>query len=671
MSGKNLIEVCRIPLIFIVIISLLFIQKTAAQCIVDLGTDQNLCNGPVTIISNINNAGICTNCNNVPILDNGSVTSLSGFTLGSGLIDLFDPINMGAIPDQSGFALQVSSTSINPVTTFYTHLEPLCPGSTYEVCWHDIDGGANSIAGAGEFEYQVELGGETNTFVTQNFWKKKCLTFVATGAEEHWDVSHLWNPELNLSYNQFLLDEISIKEIAAPSSINKIWTGPNDFTTNAEEIIASVPGIYCLEITDCELCVSNDCIEITNCMSGLGDYTWNDQNKNGIQEAWEPPLEGILIKLYLSSDLDKTNPLDSVVSDSNGYYEFQDLDPELDYFLHFGDLEDYELTLKTGIATDGIGNNSDANPLNGCTEIINLEMDEFDSSIDAGYFLTEFFYVDIDVFLQGPLEIGPAGKLDGDEGSENEIEFSQKAPDGWLMRDDLRVKNLLPTSEPYTADPNITHLNGGESFDPGLLDTIGKNAIMDWIIAEAHLSSDPEVIVGTRAVLVQRDGDVVDMDGHSPVKFKLPPDYYFIAIRHRNHLGVMTSDPYYFGPGFNPTIDFTNPSMETFGNNAQVILGEASAMWSGNANQDQGVVFQGNQNDPNSIFFDVLTAPENSSSQLNYILEGYHASDINLDGEVIYQGINNDPSFIFFNILSHPENTGFSTNYSIHEQLPN
>ena len=262
----------------------------------------------------------------------------------------------------------------------------------------------------------------------------------------------------------------------------------------------------------------------------------------------------------------------------------------------------------------------------------------------------ESFFVDIKVFLQGPLEMSDQG--------------------GWMMRDDLRNKKLIPFTEPYSANSNFTHTYGGESFDQGLLDVLGENAIVDWIIVETRLSLDPAVIVATRAGLVQRDGNVVDIDGLSPLKFDLPADYYYIAIRHRNHLGIMTAESYYLTPDFINTIDFANPNSETYGNHAQANFGSTLAMWSGNANEDLNTVFQGNGNDPNSIFFDVLTQGNNANNESNYILEGYYSSDINLDGNVLYQGPNNDPSFIFFNILIHSENTGTSTGFIIHQQMP-
>jgi hypothetical protein len=50
--------------------------------------------------------------------------------------------------------------------------------------------------------------------------------------------------------------------------------------------------------------------------------------------------------------------------------------------------------------------------------------------------------------------------------------------------------------------------------------------------------NDPAVIVQRRAGLIQRDGDIVDLDGVSPLTFTGGASgNYYVTVRHRNHLG--------------------------------------------------------------------------------------------------------------------------------------
>lgn len=58
-------------------------------------------------------------------------------------------------------------------------------------------------------------------------------------------------------------------------------------------------------------------------LSSVGDFVWEDQNKNGIQDLDEPGLQGVVMYLYAE---DGTS-MDSTITDENGRYEFTDIFP--------------------------------------------------------------------------------------------------------------------------------------------------------------------------------------------------------------------------------------------------------------------------------------------------------------------------------------------------------
>ncbi len=89
-----------------------------------------------------------------------------------------------------------------------------------------------------------------------------------------------------------------------------------------------------------------------------------------------------------------------------------------------------------------------------------------------------------------------------------------------LMSDALRVEGLIPLFEPYGGLG--FSLTNGEFLDPLVLSTSGPNAIVDWVLLELRSSEDSSTVVGRRSGLVQRDGDVVDIDGISPISFGIP-----------------------------------------------------------------------------------------------------------------------------------------------------
>lgn len=106
-----------------------------------------------------------------------------------------------------------------------------------------------------------------------------------------------------------------------------------------------------------------------------------------------------------------------------------------------------------------------------------------------------------------------------------------------LMRDDLRTKNLISLQEPFSA----LGLGGnGEIIETGVLNTSGNDAIVDWVLVEIE---DDSGNISTRAALLQRDGDIVDMDGQSALSFNgLLEEFYRISIRTRNHMPIHTAN---------------------------------------------------------------------------------------------------------------------------------
>lgn len=143
-----------------------------------------------------------------------------------------------------------------------------------------------------------------------------------------------------------------------------------------------------------------------------------------------------------------------------------------------------------------------------------------------------------------------------------------------LMRDDLRKDGLLPTTSPY-SDSLETH-------DSVLMKT-GNNAIVDWIWIELRDQNDSTVILDSTSALLQRDGDVVQTDGLSPLKYNIGKDNYYIAIKHRNHLGFMSATAMAVGVTTLTEVDFSDGSIPAFGLNPLNNLAGKMVMVGGDA----------------------------------------------------------------------------------------
>ncbi len=185
-----------------------------------------------------------------------------------------------------------------------------------------------------------------------------------------------------------------------------------------------------------------------------------------------------------------------------------------------------------------------------------------------------------------------------------------------LMNDDLRSDGLIPLLEPYSL-LGYTHIGGGgETTIHSVLNSTGQNAIVDWVFIELREASDSSTAVATRSALLQADGDIVDLDGGSAVDFTstgISLGNYWVVIRHRTHIDVMSSMPIYID-GFCPGIYDFNTS-GAFNNELKLLTNGSQVVFEGDVNQD-GVI---NSADRSEVW--------NKRNQTGYI-----EVDPNLDG---------------------------------------
>ena len=189
--------------------------------------------------------------------------------------------------------------------------------------------------------------------------------------------------------------------------------------------------------------------------------------------------------------------------------------------------------------------------------------------------------VALKVFLQGPYVTGTMTPANNDK-----------------MADGLRTTSLIPTTEPYTG-LGFTHQSGGgnEQTTNAVLAVTGNDAIVDWVFIELRSKTAPATVLHTRSALIQRDGDVVDVDGTSALTFATAPgDNYYIAVKHRNHLGFRPLSSVPLG-ATTTTFDFTDNSVTMYGNRPalkQIATG-VYGMYAGDANHN-GVINSADKN---------------------------------------------------------------------------
>jgi len=176
-----------------------------------------------------------------------------------------------------------------------------------------------------------------------------------------------------------------------------------------------------------------------------------------------------------------------------------------------------------------------------------------------------------------------------------------------------------------------------------VLDVTGDDAIVDWILVELRDADQPSTVLATKAALLQRDGDVVDVDGTSPVNFCGTGEAAHVALRHRNHLAVMTAGTYDLS-GTPTAVDLTDPATITFGLEARKQLNGAMLLWSGNVAPDAVVKYTGAANDRDPIIFAL------GGLDPTAVLVAYHTADVNMDGDVKYTGQGNDRDLVLLTV---------------------
>ncbi|MBK9176892.1 MAG: hypothetical protein IPM46_11275 [Flavobacteriales bacterium] len=218
----------------------------------------------------------------------------------------------------------------------------------------------------------------------------------------------------------------------------------------------------------------------------------------------------------------------------------------------------------------------------------------------------------------------------------------------------LRAAGFIPLAEPYAA-LSYTHVGGGggETTTNGVLSTTGNNAAVDWVLVELRSSANSANVVATRSALLQADGDIVAAnDGSSALTFGAPSGSYYIAVRHRNHLGVMTAGTVAL-TNTAVTIDLSNGTTPIYGGaNAMKTIGSRNILFAGDVDRNSTLRYTGQDNDRDPILSQV------GGSVPTATVSGYFAEDVNMDGNVIYTGDGNDRDPILVNVGgSVPTNT--------------
>lgn len=115
------------------------------------------------------------------------------------------------------------------------------------------------------------------------------------------------------------------------------------------------------------------------CPAALGDFVWEDTDKDGVQDAGEPGIGGVAVTLHTVCG----GPVIATTTTSaSGGYLFTGLVPGT-YVVDFATPTGFTSTIVVGPLNDPA--NSDADPATGCSPQVTLASGETNPRIDAGF----------------------------------------------------------------------------------------------------------------------------------------------------------------------------------------------------------------------------------------------------------------------------------------------
>ena len=141
----------------------------------------------------------------------------------------------------------------------------------------------------------------------------------------------------------------------------------------------------------------------------------------------------------------------------------------------------------------------------------------------------------------------------------------------------LQQKGLVPHSQPYNTPP--WNYDGEESVENVPL------GVVDWVLVELRSTYNGSG-VARRAAFLMSDGDIYDTDSSNHINFSgISPGFYYIIVRQRNHLSVMSADS--MSLPNNTAYDFTTGQAQAYtkGSDPMISLGDGNyGMIAGDAN---------------------------------------------------------------------------------------
>jgi len=170
----------------------------------------------------------------------------------------------------------------------------------------------------------------------------------------------------------------------------------------------------------------------------------------------------------------------------------------------------------------------------------------------------------------------------------------------------LKTNDYIPTTSPYSEDPrSVASI---------------PDDIVDWVLIELRETASGAA-VASKSAFLRKNGHVVGDDGTTEyITMDASVNSYYIVIKHRNHLTVMSASAIALNSTSSTLYNFSSAAAQNYGSGVKELETNVFGLYAGNANASDQEIYP---SDLASIRINILAGTY-----------GYHVADINLDSEV-------------------------------------
>ena len=183
------------------------------------------------------------------------------------------------------------------------------------------------------------------------------------------------------------------------------------------------------------------------------------------------------------------------------------------------------------------------------------------------------------------------------------------------MSTELKNNGYVPAASPYSEDARTA--------------ASVPNNVTDWVLVQLRSSATGAAIVSKSAFL-RKDGKIVADDGTTEyIELRAQEGNYYIVIKHRNHLSIMSANTVALNGTGSTLYDFSTGTDRYYGSEAVLLESGVYGMYAGDTNDS-----------------DIITYSDKDPINDNVNYAGYHSADANCSGIVTYA----DKDFINSNV---------------------